>query len=308
MQRPVLAIVGVTAGGKSALAMELARHDSRIELVSVDSMQVYRGMDIGTAKATRAERDEVPHHLLDLVDVWEDFTVGEFQAAARVAVADIERRDRVPVLVGGSGLHLRAVIDNLEIPGQFPEVKASLEAQPTQAPYDRLLQLDPVAARRIEPTNRRRLVRAVEVTAGSGRPFSSFGPGLDTYGGTRFGMVGPRWTRSCVDRRIVDRYALQMEQGLLDEVGSLAGNPKGISRTAGQALGYRQFLRHILLDHTGSHSSIDESLEEAIVATRRFARRQERWFRRDPRITWVDVEANPMEAFDAVMREYKACI
>lgn len=283
--------------------MELARGDSRIELVSADSMQVYRGMDIGTAKPSRAEQAEVRHHLIDIVDACHDFTVGEFQAAARSAVADIEARGGVPVLVGGSGLYLRSVIDDLEIPGQYPEVAESLAAEPTQDLYDRLVAEDPVAAGRMEPTNRRRVLRALEVTVGSGRPFSSFGPGLDTYDESRFRMIGPRLTRSCLDERIAARYARQMEAGFVDEVRLLASDPRGIGRTAGQALGYRQ-----LLGHVRSECTLDDALEATLVATRRFARRQERWFRRDPRITWVDVNEKPMEAFDLVMREYKSCV
>lgn len=299
---PLLAIVGVTASGKSGLAMELARSDPRIELVSVDSMQVYRGMDVGTAKPSTAEQAEVRHHLIDLVDPTETFTVGEFQRTAQETIADVERRGGVPVLVGGTGLHLRSVVDDLDIPGRYPEVLTSLDAEPTPALHQRLTELDPDAAGRMEPTNRRRVLRALEVTVGSGRPFSTFGPGLDTYGPTRFRMVGLRWPRDAIDQRIADRYRLQMEQGFLQEVRRLAELGPALSRTAAQALGYRQ-----LLDHVRGIVSLDDALENAIVATRRFARRQERWFRRDPRIRWIDVERNPMEAFGAVMGEYRSC-
>lgn len=298
---PILAIVGVTASGKSALAMELARRDERVELVSVDSMQVYRGMDIGTAKPTAAEQAEVRHHMIDVVEPTEDFAVSEFQARAQAAIADIEGRGAVPVLVGGTGLHLRSVVDDLEIPGQFPDVVAELAGEATEALHERLVGVDPTAAERMEPTNRRRIVRALEVTLGSGRPFSAYGPGLGEYPETRFRMVGPRWSRPAIDARIERRYDEQMHQGFLAEVRGLAARG-GLSRTASQALGYRQ-----LLDHVQGEVSLADALEKAIVATRQFARRQERWFRRDPRIRWFDVEANVMEAFELVMGEWTAC-
>ncbi len=299
----VLAIVGVTASGKSSLAMRLAAHDPRIELVSVDSMQVYRGMDIGTAKPTKEEQAQVPHHLIDVVDVSEDFTVSEFQRCAQAAIADVQARAKVPVLVGGTGLHLRSVVDNLEIPPQFPEVVATLAETATAVLHERLTALDKIAAVRIEPGNRRRVVRALEVTLGSGRPFSSYGPGLATYGQTPFVMFGPRWQRPGLDLRVEARYAKQMSAGFLDEVVGLAARTRPASRTASQALGYRQ-----LLDHLAGRSSLPDALDAAITATKRFARRQERWFRRDPRIVWADVSDNPMEAWGSLVREYEACI
>ncbi len=294
-------MVGVTASGKSALGLAVARRDERVELVSVDSMQVYRRMDIGTAKPTPAERAEVPHHLIDLVEPSEEFSVSQFQAAARDAIADIESRGRVPVLVGGTGLHLRAVIDDLDIPGRYPHVAQSLGDEPTSRLHGRLQELDPVAAARMEPSNRRRVLRALEVTVGSGRPFSSYGPGLASHAPSRFKMVGPRWPRAAIDARIAERYRQQMAAGFLDEVRALRERGP-LSRTAGQALGYRQ-----LLSHLDGERSLEAALDEAITATRRFARRQERWFRRDPRVRWIDVTGNPMEALVAVMGEYAAC-
>lgn len=298
----VLALVGVTASGKSALALELARRHDDIELVSIDSMQIYRRMDIGTAKPTPEEQAEVRHHLLDLVEPYDDFTVSEFQAAAHSAIEDIEARGRTPVLVGGTGLHLRAVVDALEIPPQFAEVRAALDAEPdTEALHRRLGELDPVAAGRMEPTNRRRVLRALEVTLGSGRPFSSFGPGLEAYGPTRFRLVGIRRPRPEIDERIVARYREQMHVGFLAEVGRLAADPRGVSRTAAQALGYRQLFAHL-----AGHCDLVTALDDAVTATKRFARRQERWFRRDPRITWIDVAENPMETLDEVVRQWRA--
>ncbi len=283
--------------------MHLARQDAGVELVSIDSMQIYRGMDIGTAKPTPTEQAEVPHHLLDIVDPSAEFTLSEFQLRARAAIADIESRGRTPVLVGGTGLHLRAVVDDLEIPGRYPDTAAEFENQPTDDLHRRLTAVDAEAAARMEPGNRRRIVRALEVTLGSGRPFSSYGPGLGVYGDTRFVMVGPRWPRVRINERIEHRYTAQIDAGFLDEVRSLAGRPGGLSRTAGQALGYRQ-----LLDHLNGATPLEDAVDLAVVRTRKFARRQERWFRRDPRIRWIDVSANPLEAESFLVGQYELCI
>ncbi|MGV3758477.1 MAG: tRNA (adenosine(37)-N6)-dimethylallyltransferase MiaA, partial [Actinomycetota bacterium] len=223
------ALVGATATGKSALALAIARRDPSWELVSVDSMQVYRGMDIGTAKPTPAERAEVPHHLLDVLDPWEDATVAWFQQEARAALVDIEGRGKRALLVGGTGLYLQAVVDDLDIPGQHPEVRAALEAEPdTASLHARLRVLDPVAAARMEPTNRRRIVRALEVTLGSGRPFSSFGPGVHGHAGEAFTLVGLAMEQAEVAERIEARYVAQMAAGFLDEVRRLVEHPRGL--------------------------------------------------------------------------------
>ncbi|MDP1804856.1 MAG: tRNA (adenosine(37)-N6)-dimethylallyltransferase MiaA, partial [Acidimicrobiales bacterium] len=174
-------LVGPTACGKSALALEVARRLGDVELVSADSMQVYRGMDVGTAKATPAEQAEVPHHLLDVAEPEEDYSVARFQADVAEVIAGVEARGRRALVVGGTGLYVQAVVDGLTLPGEWPELKAALETQPPDELHRRLTDLDPVAASRIEPGNTRRLVRALEVTLGSGRPFSSFGPGLGAY-------------------------------------------------------------------------------------------------------------------------------
>lgn len=290
-----LAVLGATASGKSALAMAIAERLGDVELVSIDSMQVYRGMDVGTAKPLAAEQAAVPHHLIDLVEPSVAFAVGEFQALAKAAIADIRARGRTPVLVGGTGLYLRAVIDDLEFPGRYPEVMAELESDPdTAGLHRRLADLDPVGAARMEPTNRRRILRALEVSVGSGRPFSSFGPGLEAYEPTPFVQVALRWPRAILDERIAARYRSQLDEGFLAEVQRLA--EVGPSRTAAQALGYREILRHV-----AGEISLDEAVEEAILRTRRFARRQERWFRRDPRITWFDM---PVEV-DAVLAHWE---
>lgn len=278
------ALVGATASGKSALALALARRDAAWELVSADSMQVYRGMDIGTAKPTLAEQAEVPHHLIDLLDPWEDGTVAWFQREARTAIADIEARGKRALLVGGTGLYVQAVVDDLEIPGQFPEARAEVEAEPdTTALHRRLVELDPVAAARMDPANRRRVVRALEVTVGSGRRFSSYGPGLDATPPCAFTLVGLARPTEDLNARIEARYAAQMTAGFLDEVAALRRDARGISRTAAQALGYRE-----LLDHHDGRCSLDDAIERAVQRTRRFARRQRSWFGRDRRIAWLD--------------------
>jgi len=285
------ALVGATATGKSAVALAVARRDPTWEVVSVDSMQVYRGMDIGTAKPSPDEQAEVPHHLLDLLDPWEEATVAWFQQVARAAIADLEARGRRALLVGGTGLYLSAVVDDLDIPGQYPEVRAQLEAEDdTSALHARLRTLDPVAATRMEPTNRRRIVRALEVTVGSGRPFSSHGPGLDHHPPTSFGLVGLERPPADLAERIAARYDEQVAAGFVDEVATLRADPRGLSRTAAQALGYKELLAHL-----EGELSLPEALDLAVRRTRRFARRQRAWFRRDPRITWVDA-SRPLDA------------
>jgi tRNA dimethylallyltransferase len=297
--RSPVALVGTTASGKSALALALARRDPTIELVSVDSMQVYRGMDVGTAKPSPAEQAEVPHHLIDVADPWDDYTVARFAGAARTAIAGIESRGHRPLLVGGTGLYLRAIVDELAVPGRFPEVRAELEDDPdTGALHRRLADLDPVAAGRMEPTNRRRVVRALEVTVGSGHPFSSFGPGLDAYPPTRFRIVGVALPHEVVGRRIENRYQAQMAAGFLDETRRLADDPRGLSRTARQALGYAE-----LIDHLGGGLPLDEAVELAVRRTRRFARRQASWFRRDPRIRWLEAADDPASLLPALATE-----
>lgn len=295
-----LALLGTTASGKSALALELARRRPDIELVSVDSMQVYRGMDIGTAKPSPAERAEVVHHLIDVADPDEDFTVARFQRAAGDALAAIEGRGHRALLVGGTGLYLRAVVDGLTIPGRFPEVAADLSSETdTEALHRRLAALDPVAASRMERTNRRRVLRALEVTLGSGRPFSTYGPGLEAYPPTRFDLAGIWLPRDVVAARIEARYREQLAAGFVDEVGTLAARASGLSRTARQALGYRELLAHLAGDLT-----LDDAVAAAITRTRRLARRQRVWFRRDPRITWLGHASDPFALLPALLGDW----
>jgi tRNA dimethylallyltransferase len=291
-----VALVGVTASGKSEVALDLARRRGDCEIVSVDSMCVYRGMDIGTSKPSPEARVAVPHHLLDLVDPSEDFTVARFQRAARHAVAGIAGRGHHALLVGGTGLYLRAVVDDLTIPGRYPDVAAALEAElddgraePADL-YARLAVLDPLGARRMEPTNRRRVVRALEVTLGAGRPFSEFGPGLEAYPASGVTQVGLSLPPEEIDGRIARRFAAMLAAGLVDEVRALLAPPGRMSRTARQALGYREILAHV-----EEGVPLDECAEEAVRRTRQFARRQASWFRRDPRVTWGTSVAGALE-------------
>ncbi len=300
-----LAIVGATASGKSALALEIARRAGDVELVSLDSMQVYRGMDIGTAKPTAAERAEVPHHLVDIADPSEEWSVRATQHAARAALAGIEARGKRAVFVGGTGLYVRAVVDDLDVPGTEPNVRAAIDAAySTAGAYARLQRLDPVAAARIEPGNRRRIVRALEVIELTGRPFSSFGPGLDGYGPPALDvtLVGLAPDADVLSRRIFERIFAMRTAGLLDEVRTLAAHPAGLSRTARKAIGYRELLAHL----AGEIPDLDDAFDVAATRTRQFARRQRVWFRRDPRIAWVRAGENSAEALDTVLALWDA--
>ncbi len=294
-----LVLIGPTASGKSALAMAVAEACGDIELVSADSMQVYRGMDIGTAKPTADEQARVRHHLIDIADPHDDYAVSRFQADAQAAFADIEARGKRAIMVGGTGLYVQAVVNSLDIPETFPEIRAELDANHNVAAlHQQLTELDPLAASRMEPTNHRRIARALEVTLGSGRPFSSFGPGIDAYPEVDFKQIGIRLPREVQNERIDRRYEQQMADGFLDEVKGLLALPNGISRTARQALGYKE-----LIDHIEARRSLGGALELARSRTRKFARRQERWFNRDPRIHWLEAPENPMALLDQLLRE-----
>ena len=288
--RSAVALVGPTASGKSALAHELALEaKGAIELLSVDAMSVYRGMDLGTAKPTPHERSEVSYHLLDLVEPSDEFTVAQFQReAARASQLVFEHGHRV-LYVGGTGLYGRAVIDGLDIPARYPAIRELLDARAKDelpALYEELLELDPLAASRLEATNERRVVRALEVTLGARRPFSSYGEGLMNYGPVRVVQVGLDCDLEVLDDRVSRRFRRWMEQGLLDEVTRLASSPAGMSRTARQAVGYRELLRHV-----EEGEPLERCVEDAITQSRRLARRQRSWFRRDPRIEWYRDQA-----------------
>jgi tRNA dimethylallyltransferase len=300
--RPHLAIVGPTASGKSALALEVARALGDVEIVSIDSMQVYRGLDIGTAKSTAAERAVVPHHLVDVADPGEEWSVARFQQETRAAVADIERRGHRALLVGGTGLYVQAVVDPLTFPPEDRAVRDAILAR-TDDTYAELARLDPVAAARIDPANERRIARALEVIEVTGRPFSSFGSGLQEFGPTVFPvrMAGVWLPRAVLAERIVQRVAAMRDAGLVDEVGALSAAGE-LSRTAAQAIGYQEILQHL----AGEEPSLDAALEAVVVRTRQFARRQRMWFRRDPRIHWFGCPRNPCSVLPALLASWSA--
>ena len=285
--RPVIAVVGATATGKSELALDLAdrlRADGRlVEVVNADAMQLYRGMDIGTDKLPVADRRGVPHHLLDVLDVTQEASVAAYQRQAREAIAGIQGRGHLPLLVGGSGLYVRAVLDHLDIPPTDPTVRARFETMLTELGVERLYALlrgrDPVAAAAIEPRNGRRIVRALEVVELTGRPFSASLPRRE-YAAPAV-QIGLRRDRAELDTRVDGRVERMWRDGLLDEVRRLV--PRGLRTgpTASRAIGYHQALAE--LDGTMDRAAAVESTQ---TATRRYVRRQESWFGRDPRIEW----------------------
>jgi tRNA dimethylallyltransferase len=280
----VVAVVGPTAAGKTDLSLDLAQALGG-EVVNTDSMQVYRGMDVGTAKLPPDQRRGIPHHLLDVLDVTEPATVAEFQGWARRVVDDCRGRGVVPVLVGGSALYTRAVLDRFEFPGTDPTVRMALEvlleAEGAEAMHARLAEVDPVAAAAIIPTNGRRVVRALEVVQITGRPFSATLPRLE-YFYDHAVQVGVDIPRDVLDERIEGRVRHMWEAGLVDEVRGLADAGLRGGRTAPRALGYQQVLAFL-----DGEISEDEAFEQTVAGTRRFARKQDAWFRKDPRITWV---------------------
>lgn len=278
-------VLGPTASGKSAVAMHVASALGDVDIVAVDAMQVYRRMDIGTAKPTADDRRRVRHHCLDLVEPTERFTATQFQAAAAAALDDIDAAGRRALLVGGTGLYLTAVVDELVFPGEWPEIRATLEADSdTQGLYRRLGEVDPEAAAKIEPNNRRRIVRALEVCLGSGERFSAAGSGTATFPDNGVAQIGIRWSREELTGRIAARVDQMIADGLVDEVRALVSGDASPSRTAAQALGYKEMIEHI-----AGHVPLAVARDEIVLRTTQFAVRQERWYRRDPRIQWVDV-------------------
>ena len=296
---PVVAVVGGTASGKTGLSLDLAERLGG-EIVNTDAMQVYRGMDIGTAKLPAQERRGIPHHLLDVLDVREQASVAEFQAMARGVVEDCRSRGVAPVLVGGSALYTRAILDRFEFPGTDPGLRAELEQelaeQGSGVLHARLRQVDHEAAARIEPGNGRRVVRALEVVALTGRPFSASLPEQRYFYDTAV-QVGVRVPRPVLDERIEQRVEQMWRSGFVEEVRRLAEHGLREGRTASRALGYQQVLRFLDGDLTEQ-----EAHEQTVSGTRRFARRQESWFGKDLRITWVDGD-DP----DRVAKAIEAC-
>jgi tRNA dimethylallyltransferase len=281
---PIVAVVGPTASGKTDLSLDLAERLGG-EIVNTDAMAVYRGMDIGTAKLPVAERRGIPHHLIDTLDVSAPLTVAEFQRDARAMIADLRGRGAVPVLVGGSALYTRAILDRFEFPGTDPAVRVRLEAELAEvgapALHRRLAETDPEAAERILPENGRRVVRALEVIEITGRPFTASLPQM-RYADPASVQVGVDIDRPTLDQRIQLRVDRMFADGFVDEVARLLEQGLADARTAARAIGYpevRAYLRGEL--------SLDEARERTVTATRRFARRQDSWFRKDPRIAWV---------------------
>ena len=279
-----LALVGPTASGKTEASVVLAERLGA-EIVVVDSMTVYRGMDVGTAKPGPGERARVPHHLVDVAEPTEGFSVAAFQALGHRVLADIAGRGRRALLVGGSGLYFRAVVDDLEFPGTDPRTRSWLEAEAAavgpERLYARLSELDPAAAAKIEPGNARRTVRALEVAALTGRPFSSFAGGWDRYEPARVRAAGVRLEPAALTARIEDRARRIVEGGLVEEVRILLDRGFGPFLTSSQAIGYLEVSRHLAGDLT-----LEEAVGETARRTRALARRQMAWFRRDPRIRW----------------------
>ncbi|WP_300605348.1 tRNA (adenosine(37)-N6)-dimethylallyltransferase MiaA [Trebonia sp.] len=282
----LVAVVGATATGKSDLAVSLARALDG-EVVNADSMQLYRGMDIGTAKLSLAERQGIPHHLLDVWDVTKAASVADYQVLADRVIAGIEARGKVPVLAGGSGLYVRAALGDLNFPGTDERLRQRLEAElSARGPsplYARLRAQDPRAAAAILPSNGRRIVRALEVIELSGRPFSATLPGYDAARSRPAAQIGLSVPRPELDRRIEARVDRMWASGFEAEVRGLAGRGLREGKTASRALGYQQMLRYL-----DGECTLEQAREETVRATRRFARRQESWFRRDPRISWIE--------------------
>ncbi|MFI6645098.1 tRNA (adenosine(37)-N6)-dimethylallyltransferase MiaA [Streptomyces sp. NPDC050504] len=284
----VIAVVGPTAAGKSDLGVFLAQQLGG-EVVNADSMQLYRGMDIGTAKLTLPERGAVPHHLLDIWDVTEAASVAEYQRLARAEIDRLLAAGRTPILVGGSGLYVKGAIDALEFPGTDPEVRARLEAELEErgpgALHQRLAAADPEAGRAILPSNGRRIVRALEVIEITGKPFTANLPGEQpVYDAVQ---IGVDVARPELDERIAVRVDRMWDEGLVEEVRTLEAQGLREGRTASRALGYQQVLAALAGECTE-----DEARAETVRATKRFARRQDSWFRRDPRVRWLSGAAH----------------
>ncbi len=281
--RVVLALVGPTASGKSAIALEIAP-GLRAEIVGLDSMQIYRGMDIGTAKPTPEEQRRVPHQMLDIADPGTAYSVAWFQSAARAATDAVLMRGRAPLLVGGSGLYYRAVVDELEFPPTDPATRAAIAGADPEDLVARLRADDPDAAARIEPANVRRVVRAIEVMELTGRPFSEFRRAWDRFE-SRYDLVvaGTRLPGAALTWRVETRVDAMLAAGLLDEVRGLLDNGFRTALTAGRAIGYPEIVAHL-----DGVLTLGEAREQIVRNTRRFARRQMSWFRSDPRVRWFD--------------------
>ena len=297
--RKSVVVLGSTASGKSDAAMTAAALQPKgsVHVIIADSMQVYKRMDIGTAKPSAADQALIPHHCLDVAEPNTRHTVAHYVenvAAARVAISDAGASE---LIVGGTGLYVTAIVDGLDLPGEYPEIRAELEAnEDTEAMFAQLLALDPEATTKMDPNNRRRLIRALEVCLGSGEKFSSFGEGIGSYSPTSTTLIGLRWDRDVLRARIAQRVNIMMERGLVEEVRALLAESNGLAFTARQALGYKE-----MIEHLEGRWSLNEAVAATILRTQQFAIRQDRWFRRDPRIQWVDVYEDPIEEVTPVV-------
>jgi tRNA dimethylallyltransferase len=282
--QPLLALVGPTASGKTEAGIAICEVVGA-EIVSVDSTTIYRGMDVGSAKPSPEQRSRVAHHLVDVADPDESFTVARYQRLAREAIDDITRRGRRVLLVGGSGLYFRAIVDDLAFPPTDPSLRAELEHEAAAAGadhlYRRLQALDPIAAGRIEPDNVRRTIRALEVAGVTGRRFSEFAADWQRYPVDRVRAAAIEFPRGVLARRIEERVRAQLAAGLIDEVGDLLDRGIDRSPTARQAIGYAEVSRFL-----AGESSLDEAAALIVKRTKALARRQMAWFRRDPRLRW----------------------
>ena len=296
--KPIV-ILGPTASGKSDAAMAAAQVNGNTHIVVCDAMQVYKRMDIGTAKPTTDDQQLVNHHCIDLVEPSARFTVSDYQKDARAAVAKVHELGANVLVVAGTGLYLTSLIDELSFPGEWPAVRAELQREPDVAAlYSHLKALDPVAAKNIERSNRRRIERALEVCIGSGKPFSDNAPGTGAYPDNGVVQIGLLWPRDVLVKRVESRVKAMLQRGFLEEVAQLRKDG-AMSQTARQALGYAELNRHL-----DGKCTLDQAVGDIVTHTRQFAVRQERWFRRDPRIRWVHIEKNPVTEIAPILAEH----
>jgi tRNA dimethylallyltransferase len=296
--KPIV-ILGPTASGKSDAAMAAAQVNGNTHIVVCDAMQVYKRMDIGTAKPTTEDQQLVQHHCIDLVAPSARFTVSDYQKDARAAVAKIHEMGANALVVAGTGLYLTSLIDELSFPGEWPAVRAELQREPDVAAlYRHLKALDPVAAKNIERSNRRRIERALEVCIGSGKPFSDNAPGTGAYPDNGVVQIGLLWPRDVLVKRVESRVKAMLQRGFLEEVAQLRKDG-AMSQTARQALGYAELNRHL-----DGRCTLDQAVGDIVTHTRQFAVRQERWFRRDPRIRWVHIEKDPVTEIAPILAEH----
>ena len=279
--------------------MAAAQVNGNTQIVVCDAMQVYKRMDIGTAKPTTEDQQLVQHHCIDLVAPSARFTVSDYQKDARAAVAKIHEAGANALVVAGTGLYLTSLIDELSFPGEWPAVRAELQREPNVAAlYRHLKALDPVAAKNIERSNRRRIERALEVCIGSGKPFSDNAPGTGAYPDNGVVQIGLLWPRDVLVKRVESRVKAMLQRGFLEEVVQLRKDG-AMSQTARQALGYAELNRHL-----DGRCTLDQAIGDIVIHTRQFAVRQERWFRRDPRIRWVHIEKDPVSEIAPILAEH----